>query len=154
MRGIQFIVLHTAGAYDYKRREVVYQNARAIDRYHREHNGWRSIGYHWVVCEDGKGERGREDHEVGAHAGGFNVNSLGLCVAGHGDFAPWNDAQMAEVLRKCAQWCALYRVQVEHVIGHRETPDFGGPPVSKTCPGKLVDMDAIRSALAERLRRT
>lgn len=154
MRSINYIVLHTAGAYDFKNQEVVHQSRSAIDRYHREHNGWQKIGYHWYIEEDGTGERGREDHEVGAHVGGFNVESLGLCVSGHGDFARWNDAQMSEVLRKCAQWCAMYRVPVAHVIGHREAPDFGAPPVSKTCPGRLVDMNAIRAALQQRVLRT
>ena len=152
MRSIEFICLHTAGAYDFKRREVVYQNAKQIGAYHVQHNGWRSIGYHWVVTEDGVGERGREDTEVGAHVGGFNQKSLGLCVAGHADFVPWNQAQVDEVIRKCAQWCGMYRIPVENVIGHREADEHGAPKVSKTCPGMLVDLDHIRALLAERLR--
>lgn len=151
MRTIEFIVLHTAGAYDWKNKVVVHQSRATIDAYHRSHNGWQKIGYHWYVCEDGTGERGREDHETGAHVGGFNSNSLGLCVSGHGDFEPWNDGQVKEVLRKLAQWCGMYRVPVAHVLGHRETAEFGGPPVHKTCPGTLVDMNAIRAALTERL---
>lgn len=151
MRNIEWIVLHTAGAYDFKRKEVVHQSRATIDRYHREHNGWQKIGYHWYVEEDGTGERGREDHETGAHVGGFNANSLGLCVSGHGDFQPWSEGQTREVLRKLAQWCGMYRVPVAHVLGHRETSEHGGPPVHKTCPGTLVDMNAIRAALAERM---
>lgn len=154
MRPIDFVVLHTAAAYDYKRREVVYQSIDAIRRYHIEHNRWRDIGYHWVIEEDGKGQRGRDDADAGAHVGGFNTHSLGLCVSGHGDFAPWNAAQWAEALRKCAQWCGMYRIPVEHVIGHREAPDFGAPPVHKTCPGTLVDMDKFRRELAKRLAET
>lgn len=150
-RSIDYIVLHTAGAYDWEHKVVVHQPIAVIDAYHREHNGWRMIGYHWYVEEDGTGERGREDNDVGAHVGGFNVNSLGICVSGHGDFEPWNDAQVGEVIRKLAQWCGMYHVPVGHVLGHRETPKFGAPPVSKTCPGKLVDMDRMRSLLAERL---
>lgn len=151
MRSIEWIVLHTAAAYDHKQREVVHQSVRTIDAYHREHNGWQKIGYHWYVEQDGVGQRGREDHEVGAHVGGFNVSSLGLCVSGHGDFEPWNDAQMAEVIRKCAAWCGLYRIPVAHVIGHREAPEHGAPPVAKTCPGRLVDLHLIRQQLAQRL---
>jgi len=151
MRSIEFIVLHTAGAYDFKNQVVVHQPVRVIDRYHRDHNGWQKIGYHWYVEHDGAGQRGREDHEVGAHAGGFNTGSLGLCVSGHGDYEPWNEAQIQEVVRKCAAWCGMYRVPVAHVIGHRETDEHGGPPVAKTCPGKLVDMNAIRAQLTERL---
>lgn len=152
MRTIDFVVLHTAGAYDFKRKEVVHQTIKQIHDYHVQHNGWIKVGYHWFVCEDGKGERGREDHEVGAHVASFNRQSLGLCVSGHGDFAPWNQAQTDEVLRKCAQWCRMYRIPVENVIGHREAPEHGAAPVAKTCPGTLVDLDRIRALLDERLR--
>ncbi len=153
-RHIDFIVLHTAGAYDFEHKHVVYQSVQTINDYHVSHNGWRAIGYHWYVEEDGVGKRGRDDADIGAHVGGFNFGSLGLCVSGHGDFAPWNDAQMREALRKCAQWCGLYRVPVNQVIGHREAPKFGAPPVHKTCPGMLVDMDKFRSDLAARLATT
>jgi N-acetyl-anhydromuramyl-L-alanine amidase AmpD len=152
VRPIDFIVLHTAAAYDYKNRVVVHQPMCVIDAYHREHNGWLKIGYHWYVEEDGLGQRGREDHEIGAHVGGFNLGSLGLCVSGHGDFQPWNDAQIDEVIRKCAAWCRTYRVPVENVIGHREAPAHGAPPVHKTCPGVLVELDDIRARLAKRLQ--
>jgi N-acetylmuramoyl-L-alanine amidase len=151
VRSISYIVLHTAASYDWKAKAVVHQSIATIDRYHKDHNGWARIGYHWYVEQDGTGERGRQDHEVGAHVGGFNVNSLGLCVSGHGDFEPWNEAQVQEVIRKCAAWCGLYRIPVGHVLGHREAPDFGAPPVHKTCPGVRVDMGAIREALRLRL---
>ncbi len=154
MRIITHIVLHTAASYDWKHKQVVHQTMQAVARYHMDHNGWRTIGYHWYVSEDGRGERGRDDGDIGAHVGGFNVASLGLCVSGHGDFAPWNAAQWAEAQRKCAQWCQLYHVPVEHVIGHRETPEHGGSPVHKTCPGVLVDLDQFRKELGERLAAT
>ena len=154
MRAIDWIVLHTAGAYDYARKEVVYQSIDVINRYHIEHNGWQRIGYHWYVEQDGVGKRGRDDIDLGAHVGGFNQHSLGLCVAGHGDFAPWNQAQWDEALRKCAQWCGMYHLPAEHVIGHRETPQHGGPPVSKTCPGMLIDLNKFRAELALRLEET
>lgn len=152
MRSISYIVLHTAASYDWKNRCVVHLPIAAIDRYHRDTNGWQKIGYHHYVEEDGTGKRGREDHEVGAHVGGFNLQSLGLCVSGHGDWSPWNQAQVDEVIRKCAQWCGMYRIPVANVIGHREADEHGAPKVSKTCPGMLVDLERIRALLAERLR--
>lgn len=151
MRLITHIVLHTSGTYDYRTRSVVYATAASMRAYHIEHNGWRDLGYHWVVEEDGQGVAGRDDHDIGAHVGGFNSHSLGLCVSGHGDFAPWSGPQMREALRKCEQWCSMYRVPVEHVIGHREVSEHGGPRVSKTCPGLLVDMGRFRKDLAARL---
>lgn len=150
-RLVNAIVLHTAGAYNAKTRRVVHQTRDQIDRYHREHNGWRMIGYHWFVEEDGRGFQGRREDESGAHVGGLNLHTLGLCVSGHGDFEAWNPEQRREVLRKCAEWCRLYTVKVERVVGHRETPELGGPPVQKTCPGLLIDLDELRRELTERL---
>jgi N-acetylmuramoyl-L-alanine amidase len=152
VRILDFIVLHTAASYNPKTSKVVHQRVDQIDRYHREHNGWRKIGYHIYVEEDGLIRRGRDDAEIGAHAGGFNQHSLGLCVSGHGDHEAWNDKQLAAVLLQCGVWMGLYpRITVDHVIGHRETTEHGGPVVHKTCPGMLIDMNSIRARLAERL---
>lgn len=150
-RLVNAIVLHTAASYDFKAKKVLHLSTQQIDRYHREHNGWRMIGYHWYVEHDGHGVPGRRDDEVGAHVGGLNQNTLGLCVSGHGDFQAWSEAQMKEVLRKCHQWCDIYRIPPERVIGHREAEKFGAPPVHKTCPGVMVDMDEIRAKLTEML---
>ena len=148
---INGIALHTSASYDWKQKRVLHPTRAEIDRYHREHNGWRCIGYHWYVEVDGHGSQGRRDEEVGAHVGGLNLHTLGICVSGHGDFERWNDLQMREVLRKCAEWCQLYAVPVDRVFGHREAEQFGAPPVHKTCPGLLIDMDEVRRELAQRL---
>lgn len=54
-------------------------------------NGWRDIGYHYVIRRDGVLETGRDldgdgdiDEEVGAHAAGHNANSIGICMVGGG----------------------------------------------------------------------
>lgn len=146
-RVITLIVLHSATAFDPKAKRVVHQSKDEIDRYHREHNGWRKIGYHWYVEHDGHGVRGRADHEVGAHVGGLNLHSLGLCVSGHGDIEPWNPAQRREVIRQCAEWCQLYGLGPDHLIGHREAEKHGAAPVWKTCPGVLVDLEELRHEL-------
>lgn len=53
-------------------------------------NGWRDIGYHFVIRRDGTIERGRpldQDHliepdEVGSHVQGYNSVSVGVCMVG------------------------------------------------------------------------
>lgn len=45
-------------------------------------NGWRDVGYHYVIKLDGTLEKGRDIHETGAHAYGYNTNSIGICLAG------------------------------------------------------------------------
>lgn len=52
-----------------------------IDRWHRE-RGWDGIGYHFVIRRDGRVERGRALGRIGAHTGGHNSDSLGICLVG------------------------------------------------------------------------
>lgn len=151
MRQIEWLVVHTAGAYDWKRQRVVHQSVDAVRGYHINHNGWRDIGYHRYLEDDGTILHGRSEEEVGAHAGGFNTHSLGICVSGHGDFEPFNEDQERSLVMQLTRWCREYRLQAANCIGHRETDEHGGPPVHKTCPGKLVDMDKIRQQVRERL---
>jgi len=47
-------------------------------------NGWKDIGYHWVIRRDGSLEKGRPEDEVGAHVAGHNANSIGVCMVGGG----------------------------------------------------------------------
>ncbi len=152
MRVLEYIVVHTSASYNPKTARVVYPRMEAIDAYHREHNGWRKIGYHAYVELDGEIRRGREDIEVGAHAHGFNQHSLGICVAGHGDYVPFNEKQLKALILQCCVWMRLYpRITVDRVIGHREVDEHGGPNPFKTCPGSLIDMDHIRDLVAHRL---
>lgn len=54
---------------------------REIDRWHRA-RGWLGIGYHFVIRQSGKVERGRSIDAAGAHARGYNHNSIGICLVG------------------------------------------------------------------------
>jgi N-acetylmuramoyl-L-alanine amidase len=152
VRNIDYIVVHTAGAYDWKRKKVVHQSVAVIRDYHITHNGWRNIGYHRYIEEDGASQPGRRDDEVGSHAGGFNQNTLGVCVSGHGDIEAFNPRQLNALVQQCASWCRTYHLTADKVIGHRETAYHGGPPVTKTCPGLKVDMDEVRRLVADRLK--
>jgi N-acetylmuramoyl-L-alanine amidase len=151
VRLIDWVVVHTAAAYDWKNKRVVYQSTQTIRSFHQKTNGWPDIGYHWVIEEDGATVRGLLEEQMGSHVGGFNKHSIGICVTGHGDFAPFKPAQLASLVRLAARICDERKLPGSRVIGHRETDDFGGPPVSKTCPGLLVDMDEIRRLVAARL---
>jgi N-acetylmuramoyl-L-alanine amidase len=52
-----------------------------IDRWHRQ-RGFLSVGYHYVIRRDGTLETGRSLYAAGAHARGFNHNSVGICMVG------------------------------------------------------------------------
>lgn len=44
--------------------------------------GWRDIGYHYVIKRDGIVEAGRPVSQRGAHCKGFNDDSIGICLVG------------------------------------------------------------------------
>lgn len=127
--------------------------------------GWSSIGYHAVI-ENGyptgdhykRGYRLRlfngmisngrpydaDEHllgsEIGAHAYGFNKESLGVCLVGDEKFTKQQVINLIKLLRL---WEIVFRLDFSPdnlgniVLGHGELPG-----VSKSCPN--LDMDIIR----------
>ena len=62
---------------------------KEIRAWHVRGNGWRDIGYNYVLRRSGALEGGRDldndgdfDEEIGAHAKGFNTQSIGICLVG------------------------------------------------------------------------
>lgn len=70
------IVIHCADTYDHMDIGV-----REINQWHLD-RGWSGVGYHFVIRRDGTVENGRGINEVGAHARGYNYESVGICLAG------------------------------------------------------------------------
>lgn len=138
-RPINWIVIHTAAA---DRAGVTRDE---IDRWHRQ-RGFAEIGYHWIIEDGGNVEIGRDEMRIGAHAHGFNSDSIGVCVTGHGDLYDFNAHQYAALIALVREIMTRYGIDADHVIGHREVRTIaGGPEPGKTCPGTKVNMDAIRS---------
>lgn len=123
----------------------------AIEKYHRETNGWRDIGYHAgvelvtgnadLVGYAFQGLVGRPPSAVAAACpqGNMNVLGLHLCFVGNFDLAPPSD----EILRRAAlrfilPWMSEHGIDVERIKGHR---DFNP---AKSCPGRLFDIDRVR----------
>lgn len=70
------IILHHSGV-------NVRQSIQIIHDYHKATNGWAGIGYHFYIRTDGSIYRGRPENTVGAHAGGNNSDSIGICFEGN-----------------------------------------------------------------------
>lgn len=136
------IVLHTVGVKGDT-------TAAVIRRHHVGHNGWSDIGYHFVIRKDGTIEDGRPLSRSGAHTEGAN-DTIGICVTGDGDREPWTVEQHASAVRLCASFCRQHGWSAtDHIAGHREAPTrFGAKPTSKTCPGRLIDLDVFRACVA------
>lgn len=130
MTRVDYIAVHcsaTRGGQDF--------TAADIDSWHRK-QGWRQIGYHYVIRLDGTVEKGRPDDMPGAHVTGFNSRSLGVCLIGgvndtgqpENTFTPAQFKALEALLRK------LKKAHPKAVIqGHR---DF--PRVAKACPSFSV----------------
>ena len=76
MRTVTLLVVHCSAVRPGQR-----SSARDIDRWHKA-QGWKSIGYHFVVRRDGTVETGRALEEIGAHCQGHNRHSVGICYEG------------------------------------------------------------------------
>ncbi len=97
---------------------------------HRD-RGFKSGGYHYVIRRNGHVELGRPEHQIGAHATGFNNKSIGICLIGGVDKAGRGEANFTP-----AQLTALRAMLVvlsqkypqAQIIGHRDTG------AKKDCP--------------------
>lgn len=55
---------------------------KEIRDWHVKGNGWKDIGYHYVIRLNGEIESGRSIDQVGAHTKGHNSDSIGICYIG------------------------------------------------------------------------
>lgn len=53
-----------------------------IREWHVKGNGWKDIGYHYVIELDGSIHKGRSEDTIGAHCEGHNSDSIGVCYVG------------------------------------------------------------------------
>jgi N-acetyl-anhydromuramyl-L-alanine amidase AmpD len=91
------------------------------------------IGYHFVVLGDGTIAMGRMLSEIGAHAKGHNLKSIGICVVGDNTQKEhwWTDEQIV-CLRALVQVLQILCPQTE-ILGHRDLPG-----AATECPGLNV----------------
>jgi len=131
MRVINKIIIHCSDSPDHL--EI---DSNTIEKWHIE-RGFRAIGYHAVILRDGMVEIGRDEHEVGAHAKGYNAKSLGICLVGRNDFT---DNQIKALIQLVQTWRKKYGISTEDVIGHYEVNKH------KTCPN--INMAVFRAVLS------
>lgn len=76
MRDINRIILHCTAT-----RESQHVSVSDIDAWHKA-RGWKGIGYHYVLTQDGMIHMGRDVRSQGAHVSGHNVDSIGVAYVG------------------------------------------------------------------------
>lgn len=100
MRKINEIIIHCSATPEGKN-----FHASDIDRWHKA-QGWKCIGYHFVIDLDGTVEPGRPVQEIGAHTVGHNTNSIGICYIGGCD----KTGKKAKDTRTPEQKLAMYKL--------------------------------------------
>lgn len=102
---------------------------------HVNQNGWRDIGYHYVIKRDGSIEKGRDESVVGAHTTGHNHDSIGICLiggkarSGHGEHS--NPANFTH-----SQWETLRNLVKQLIIEYPDAQLYGHGDLNsgKSCP--------------------
>lgn len=100
-----------------------------IRRWHLR-RGWSDIGYSFVIKRDGTIETGRPINKPGAHAKGYNKNSIGICwVGGKAEDGSPEDNRTPEQKEALHMLLAYWTFKVDElkIIGHNEVS-------SKDCP--------------------
>ena len=123
----------------------------AIERYHREEQAWRDIGYHAGVEKvTGNPDLARYAYQaligrpLAAQAsacpqGDMNRVALHVCCVGNYDLGPPPLAMLEVLVRRIIlPWMAAYGIPADQIVGHR---DYNP---AKSCPGTQFDLDQLR----------
>lgn len=112
---------------------------------HTQTNGWTDIGYNWLIDKNGVLYQGRafdvngSIDVVGAHLGGGNTNTMGVCLIG--DYTSIQPSTQAITqLRNVLAWKAHERkIEVRsrqaHTLGNLFTISGHRDGVATECPG-------------------
>jgi len=124
----------------------------AMDRYHREHNGWDELGYHWVIGNgiaypDGEvfvGSRW-DKQKHGAHCktpdNFYNDHGIGICLIGNFEQSHPTPAQMDSLARLCHYLMNQCDIPLTQIHTHRQI-------TGKTlCPGRNFHLAELKARL-------
>jgi N-acetylmuramoyl-L-alanine amidase len=121
----------------------------AIEKYHKETQGWSDIGYHAGVELIGDSYYaliGRGVNESAAACKESHMNAVGLhvCCVGNYDLISPAPEMIAVLLKRIIlPWKAQFNIPVENIMGHRDFATY------KSCPGKLFDLEMIRNLVIQ-----
>lgn len=126
MRPLTEIIIHCTGTVPSTSTTV-----EAVRNYHVKHNGWKDIGYHYLIYLDGSIHQGRPIDQAGAHCTNHNQNTIGICYVGGLDAnkKPKDTRTEAQVLalRKLVNALKTTFPTIKKVSGHNQYS-------SKPCP--------------------
>lgn len=125
MRTINLIVVHCTATVEGRDHDI-----DDVTKWHKA-KGFRTVGYHLLVKLDGTVQNGRAENQVGAHAEGFNQNSIGVCYVGGLSRTDGGPKDTRTPAQKQALESLLRNLKRRYpkarIVGHRDlSPDKDG----------------------------
>jgi len=137
MRPVNEIIVHcTATRADWWSSKRTSEKVAEVRKWHVQGNGWKDIGYHFLIDRDGTIAKGRPLESTGTHVMGHNTGTIGVSLfGGHGSsaddqfaehFTPAQDKALRELIADLRK-----RFGALKLSGHNEY-------AAKACPGFRV----------------
>ena len=130
---IKYIILHHTGPDT---------DGKTFAKIKQEHLdlGWQDVGYNFVVDGYGTIHEGRSLKMPGAHALGYNFNSVGIACIGNFEAGPLPEIMRNSVVKIARLVMGTYCISLKNVLRHKD--------VSKTaCPGRFFPYEQILKEL-------
>ena len=127
------------------------QTFATIKDYHIRVRKFDTIGYHYLITNDGTIYQGRPDLMHGAHCvavnePNVNARSIGICLVGNFDKYMPTPAQITSLKSLLRVLIARYSVPLEKIVPHRH---FLGKPPYKSCFGLRLSDDWAQDLISE-----
>lgn len=127
---IRYIIIHhTATDRDFTKFESINQSHRRRG-FPKSKLGFY-CGYQYFIEESGMYYHARTDFERGAHTRGYNLRTIGICLAGHMDFQKPTSEQLRGLESVINMKLAKYGRSIK-VVGHSSLRQTN-------CPGKYLE---------------
>lgn len=113
MRTINSIIVHCSAT-------TIYSHFNDIKNYHVNKLGWKDIGYHFVIENNGSCITGRSIDEIGAHCKGHNDSSIAICLIGGETRFDFTLNQLLSLVCQLRFLSNKYRIPKDMIFSHYE----------------------------------
>lgn len=125
--------------------------------------GWKDVGYHWLVDSKGVIHKGRDEKLVGSHVGGYNKNNIGISYIARGsdtdsNAKPYNkymtEAQRIGLIKITAEVLHRYGLTTKELYGHNDFTKLKACPCFKVRGSdfaKQVESELVKLNIPERI---
>lgn len=147
MSNLKYIIVHHSGGTDANPMQdssnytVAMCDADHNERFNMKSSLGHYCGYTYFIDKAGVVTQTRLDGEEGAHAKGYNSNSIGICLAGNFDATLPTVAQIKSLTELMKVKMSKFGILPENIIPHRNV-------ASKTCYGMKLSEDWARKLVA------